>query len=237
MRPGTSSTSNVTTGQAALLDRRSSVVPPTPLDWMLRARIAESQGRPADALKFLKHIPDSDPVGSQAWLKAGQVELAGIIPGGPRRPSSARSNWIPTRSGVSRTGLPIRRSTPQRRVRCPVPRLADDAARLRARICLVPELLGIWDPNEGCRTLSRFVAFNPDDRWPRLALATNLPAGQQSRPGRDRPWSAAGFRRRRTSRCGRSSRSTPERSKPPPRSYMAGPPTMHDSMCFAVDWH
>lgn len=49
---------------------------PTPLDWMLRARIADSQGRAEEALDFLTHISDSDPISSQAWLKAGQIELA-----------------------------------------------------------------------------------------------------------------------------------------------------------------
>ena len=60
----------------ALLDRRAAEHEPTPLDWMLRARIDESQGRLVQALGHLKHIPDTDAIGSQAWLKAGQIELA-----------------------------------------------------------------------------------------------------------------------------------------------------------------
>src|SRR4051812_3091012 len=59
-----------------LLDRRAAAVAPTPLDRMLRARIAESQGNPDEAMKYLELIPDSDPIGAQARLKAGQVELA-----------------------------------------------------------------------------------------------------------------------------------------------------------------
>src|SRR5262249_28645260 len=51
-------------------------VAPTSLDWMLRARIAESQGRPAQALDYLKRIPDADSNSAAAWLKAGQIELA-----------------------------------------------------------------------------------------------------------------------------------------------------------------
>src|SRR4051794_4788769 len=47
---------------SAILDRRETEVAPTALDWMLRARIAESQGRPADALDYLKKIPDTDAV-------------------------------------------------------------------------------------------------------------------------------------------------------------------------------
>ncbi len=65
-----------------ILDRRAVDVVPTPLDWMLRARIAEAQGRQAEALDLLTHIPDSDPIGSQAWLKAGQIELARHRAGG-----------------------------------------------------------------------------------------------------------------------------------------------------------
>ena len=60
----------------ALLDQRAAEVAPTALDWMLRARVAEAQGRSEDALANLKQIPDSDPIAAQAWLKAGQIELA-----------------------------------------------------------------------------------------------------------------------------------------------------------------
>ena len=55
----------------ATLDRRQSEVASTPLDWMLRARIAESQGRLAEALDKLKRIPDSAVIGARARLKAG----------------------------------------------------------------------------------------------------------------------------------------------------------------------
>ncbi len=61
---------------SAILDRRAAEVAPTSLDWMLRARIAEAQSRPEQALDYLKHIPDSDSISAQAWLKAGQIELA-----------------------------------------------------------------------------------------------------------------------------------------------------------------
>src|SRR5262245_62088535 len=60
----------------AILDHRAAEVAPTPLDWMLRARIAEAQGHLAEALDQLRPIPDSDPIAAQAWLKAGQIELA-----------------------------------------------------------------------------------------------------------------------------------------------------------------
>ncbi len=59
----------------AMLDRRAAEVVPTPLDWMLRARIAQAQGRTAEALDHLKHIPDSHSISAKAWLLTGQLEL------------------------------------------------------------------------------------------------------------------------------------------------------------------
>src|SRR5262245_34246320 len=56
---------------SAILDRRAAEVAPTSLDWMLRARIAESQGRLAEALGHLEHIPETDSIGARARLKAG----------------------------------------------------------------------------------------------------------------------------------------------------------------------
>ncbi len=71
-----SSTPRATIGRplSSTAARRTTNRPP--LDWMLRARIAESQGRLVEALAHLKHIPDSDLISSQAWLKAGQIELS-----------------------------------------------------------------------------------------------------------------------------------------------------------------
>ena len=59
-----------------ILNERAAKTTPTPLDWMLRARIAEAQQKFDLALEHLKKIPDSDATAGQAWLKAGQIELA-----------------------------------------------------------------------------------------------------------------------------------------------------------------
>jgi tetratricopeptide (TPR) repeat protein len=59
-----------------ILNQRAEKVSPTPLDWMLRARIENAQKNFDLALAHLKKIPDSDPTGAQAWLLAGQIELA-----------------------------------------------------------------------------------------------------------------------------------------------------------------
>src|SRR5262245_29028744 len=60
----------------AILDHRAAETATTPLDWMLRARVAEGQGRLQQALDALRHIPDTDLIAPRAWLKAGQIEKA-----------------------------------------------------------------------------------------------------------------------------------------------------------------
>src|SRR4051794_2033890 len=59
---------------SAILDRRATDASPTALDWMLRARIAESQERPAEAVDYLMKIGDHDAISAQAWLRIGQIE-------------------------------------------------------------------------------------------------------------------------------------------------------------------
>jgi tetratricopeptide (TPR) repeat protein len=160
---------------SALLDRRAAAAQPTPLDWMLRARIAESQGRLVDALSFLKHIPDSDPVGSQAWLKAGQVELARHNARGAESAFLRSLKLNPDQIQAYRE-LAYLYAVQRRRDDCDA-QFRALAERMPINYVLAfawcQNYLGIWDPNEGSRTLSRFVAFDPDDRWSRLALATN----------------------------------------------------------------
>ena len=57
-----------------ILDQRAALVRPVPLDWMLRAQIAEAQGGLTQALEDLRRIPDSD-----------SIAVAGVAQGRPDR--------------------------------------------------------------------------------------------------------------------------------------------------------
>ena len=92
----------------------------------------------------------------------------------------------------------------------------------------------VWDPDEACRVLGGFVAFDPEDRLSRLALATNLrlahrldEAEAAVSPLLDSDPDAR--------RCGLSSPLRRERSMPRRSSPAAGPLITRDSMPFAVD--
>jgi predicted Zn-dependent protease len=157
----------------AMLDRRAAEVKPTSLDWMLRARIAEAQGRLEDALLDLKHIPDADAVSPQAWLKAGQIELA-------LRHARAAEQALQRSIELDPTQIRARRELAylyalQRRK-------ADCDAQFRALAKLTPfdavlafgwcqNHCRLWDPRESGEVLQGFLAADPDDRWSRLALA------------------------------------------------------------------
>jgi tetratricopeptide (TPR) repeat protein len=160
---------------SVLLDRRAAEVAPTSLEWMLRARIAESQNRPAEALSHLKHIPDSDSISAQAWLKAGQIELA------QHRTRAAEAAYrhalaINPDQIQSHRELAFIYGLQRRKAEC------DAQFRALARLMPLDYVLAfawcqndceIWDPNEAIRILSPIVANDPGDRWSRLALATN----------------------------------------------------------------
>jgi tetratricopeptide (TPR) repeat protein len=160
----------------AILDRRAAEHEPTPLDWMLRARIAESQGRLVEAAGHLKRIPDSDPISAQAWLKAGQVELARHNARGAEAAFRHSLALNPDQIQSYRE-LAYLYAVQRRREECD--------AQFRALSERMPldyvlafawcqNYCRIWDPNEARPVLSRFVEFDPDDRLSRLALATNL---------------------------------------------------------------
>jgi tetratricopeptide (TPR) repeat protein len=157
----------------ALLDRRAAEVAPTPLDWMLRARIAEATGLLAEAVEYLKHIPDSDDISSQAWLKTGQIEMA------RNRARAAEAAYRralalnPDQAQASRE-LAYLFALQRRKSECD--------AEFRALSQRIPmtyilafgwcqNYCDLWDPNEAIAILSRLVAADPDDRASRLALA------------------------------------------------------------------
>ncbi len=157
----------------SFLDRRAREVTPTPLDWMLRARIAESQGRLVEALGHLKHIADTDSIAAQAWLKTGQIELARHRAGAAEA-AYLHSLKINPDQIQTRRELAYLYAIERRKGECD--------AQFRALSRLMPmgyvlafawcqNYCGIWDPGEAGKVLTGFVAQDPTDRSSRLALA------------------------------------------------------------------
>jgi tetratricopeptide (TPR) repeat protein len=157
----------------ALLDRRAADVAPTPLDWMLRARIAEARGLLAEAIEDLRHIPDSDEIASSAWLKAGQLEVARnrAVAGEAayRRALALNPNQV-----QAYRELAYLYALQRRKAEC------DTEFRALSHHIAMNHLLAfawcqnyceLWDPKEAIPILGQFVAADPSDRHSRLALA------------------------------------------------------------------
>jgi tetratricopeptide (TPR) repeat protein len=158
----------------ALLDRRAAEVTPSSLDWMLRARVAEAQKRPEEALAHLKHIPDSDPIAAQAWLKAGQIELA------RNRAHAAEAAY---RHALALNPDQIQSHRELAYLYAVQRRKAECDAEFRALNRLMPldytlafawsqNDCGLWDVPGARKVLIRFLDVDPKDRDSRLALAT-----------------------------------------------------------------
>jgi predicted Zn-dependent protease len=158
-----------------LLDRRSAEVTPTPLDWMLRARIAESRGELALALGHLEQIPDTATIAAQARLKAGQLE---------RKRYRARAAEAALRRAQALDGDLIQSyrelaylfALQRRKSEC------DAQFRTLARRVPLDHVLAfawcqntcdLWDPYASGDVLRSYVEADPDDRASRLALATS----------------------------------------------------------------
>jgi tetratricopeptide (TPR) repeat protein len=159
----------------AILDRRAAAVAPTALDWMLRARIAEAQGRLAEALAALQRIPDLDPIAAQAWLKAGQIELAR---------HQARAAEAAYRHALALNPDQIQSHRELAYLYVLQRRKGECDAQFRALARLMPldytlafawcqNSCRLWNSLEALPVLSQFVAVDPDDRWSRLALAAS----------------------------------------------------------------
>jgi tetratricopeptide (TPR) repeat protein len=158
----------------ALLDERASAVTPTSLDWMLRARIAEAQGRLEEALGHLKHIPDSDPNSPQAWLKAGQIELAS---GHARAAEAAYRHSLALESDQIQCyrELAYLYAVQRRKQDCDAQfRILNRLIRLDYTLAFAwcQNYCWLWDVEGARKVLLQFVAQDPGDRWSRLALAT-----------------------------------------------------------------
>lgn len=160
---------------SALLDRRAAEVAPDPLDWWLRAQIAESRGRLTEALDQLKKIPDSAPIAAQARLKAGQVELA-------RHQARAAEVALQRALALDPNLLQANRELiyiyahQRREAPC------DAQFRALARRMSLDHVLAfawcqnycrIWDPRGSHEILRQFLEADPADRSSRLALATS----------------------------------------------------------------
>lgn len=159
----------------ASLDRRARDVKPTTLDWMLRAKIAEAQGRHTEALEYLTHIPDSSPHSPQKWLKAGQIQFARNH-AVEAEAAYRRSLELDPEQVQPHRELAYLYALQLRRAEC------DAEFRILAERVRANHIIGfawcqnyvrIWDPDENGKILSRLVAANPSDRWSRLALATS----------------------------------------------------------------
>jgi tetratricopeptide (TPR) repeat protein len=160
----------------SFLDQRAREVAPTPLDRMLRARIAESQGRLAEALDHLKQIADTDSIAAQAWLKTGQIELA------RRRAGAAEAAYLHALK-INPDQIQARRELAY--LYAIERRKAECDAQFRALSRLMPmgyvlafawcqNYCGIWDPDEAAKVLTGFLAQEPQDRTSRLALAKSF---------------------------------------------------------------
>jgi predicted Zn-dependent protease len=160
----------------ALLERRLKEVPPTAMDWLLRARIAEKQGRPGEALRALEQIPDTDAYASQARLKTGQMERARHH---ARAAETAllRSAKLEPEQTLAYRELAYLYAVQLRRSECD--------AQFRTLAELVPmgpvlafawcqNFTRIWDPYAARKFLEPCLVADPEDRNSRLALATSF---------------------------------------------------------------
>ena len=161
---------------AAILDRRATQASPTALDWMLRARIAESQGRPDEAIDSLKKIADTDAISAQAWLRIGQIEhsrhRARAAEAAYRHAETLDPNLVQTHRELAYLYALQRRSAE-----------CDAEFHTLARLMSLDHVLTfawcqnycrIWDPRECRKVLTAFLSEDPDDRASRLALTTSF---------------------------------------------------------------
>ena len=158
-----------------ILDQRAALVRPVPLDWMLRAQIAEAQGGLTQALEDLRRIPDSDSIAARAWLKAGQIEKARQNARSAEAAFRRSIELNPDQTQAYRE-LIYFYALERRKADC------DAQFRTLARLTTFDYVLAfawvqndfeVWNPNEALPVLSAIVSNDPADRLSRLALATN----------------------------------------------------------------
>ena len=138
-------------------------------------RVAEAQGRPDDALQHLGQIPDSDDIAPQAWLKAGQIELA------RHHARAAEAAYL---HALALKPDQVQSHRELAYLYAVQLRKADCDAQFRALNRSIPldyslafawcqNYCGIWDVPGVRKVLIPIVVADPTDRRSRLALATN----------------------------------------------------------------
>jgi tetratricopeptide (TPR) repeat protein len=161
---------------AAALGRLRRLRAPTALDWMLKAQLAMVGNRNDEALDYLARVADSEMMGPQARLLAGQLELRRNRVTAAEKDFLAAIKLDPTLVQAHREliyiyGMQLRRPELNLQFRALAkltPLTFDNAFHW----CLTRNT--IWEPREMVRTLSSYIQADPDDRWSRLALAENL---------------------------------------------------------------
>jgi tetratricopeptide (TPR) repeat protein len=149
---------------------------PTPLDWVLKAQLAMLRGRDDEAIDDLAKVPDGHPMGAQARLLAGQVELrrkrvrkaeALLLHATRIDPDLVQAH----KELVFIYGMQLRRPELRKQFQ-ELSRLTPLTYDNVWHWCLTRNT--VWEPKEIIADLRRFVDADPDDRESRIALADNL---------------------------------------------------------------
>jgi tetratricopeptide (TPR) repeat protein len=159
----------------AALKRLARLREPSPLDFLLMAKYAMARHRPDQALMDLIRVPDDHPMGPQARLLAGQIELRRDRVRLAEESFQAALRLNPglvqaRRELIYIYGMQLRR-----------PELNEQFFALSQLTRLTADNLfhwgllrnSSWEPAEAIGILSRYIAADPQDRWSRLALAEN----------------------------------------------------------------
>jgi tetratricopeptide (TPR) repeat protein len=159
----------------AALKRLARLREPSPLDFLLMAKYAMARHRPDQALTNLIRVPDDHPMGPQARLLAGQIELRRDRVRLAEESFQAALRLNPglvqaRRELIYIYGMQLRR-----------PELNEQFFALSQLTRLTADNLfhwgllrnSSWEPVEAIGILSRYIAADPQDRWSRLALAEN----------------------------------------------------------------
>lgn len=158
-----------------ILARREADGVATSLDWMLRARVAEGQGRLREAIGYLEQIPDADKIAAQARLKAGQIERARHH---ARAAEAAFLRALAIGPGLVQAHRELAYIYALQRRKADCDAQFGSLARLISLDYKMAFAWGqndydIFDPNEAIRALVPIVEADPDDRLSRLALAND----------------------------------------------------------------